>query len=541
MKIFSSIILTLLSFNLIAQMAITMPAEYEKNEGAIMTWPYSPDFDSTIAEISGYAAASGDVWLIYNPDSILSDTNDIRDFLQATGNNHDNIYFIPGYSNTIFIREYGPQFGYGVFDQLLVRYIGDPLFEDYNRPADDSIPAQLANYWQTDYVQYSLAFEPGNILIDGEKDAFVSDYILEENVPLTEEEIKQQLSEILNIPHITILEAPEHSGGGSMKSIDMFMKLLDSETILFTEIPDTLPDYNVIENNVTIVSNMTNIFGSPYKIVRIKSAPLDNGGYDTTINGELRSYTNALILNNLILVPSYNNPEYDSAAINIYRENTYGMRIKMIDATELSQLHAAIHTITREKPQEHFLRIRHKKVEGATEYYGSEYTISCLATGDDVIDNMWLHYRFNSDTAFLQTTVHLVCPSYYAVIENVAQTDTIHYYLDAILVNGTTITYPLSAPDGFFSFWFDITGTEAWSQKDNRSTIFPNPVDDYLIVKGNNKEFDYKIIDTGGRLLDNGHGSSNSKIEVKRSLKPGIYFLLLKSKQGVESLKFVKL
>lgn len=541
MKIFISIVLTLFSINLIAQMAITMPAEYEKNEGVIMTWPYSPDFDSTIAEISGYVATSGDVWLIYNPDSMLTDTNDIRNFLEATGNNHDNIYFTQGYSNTFFVREYGPVFGYGVFDQALVRYIGDPLFEDYNRPADDSIPAQLANLWQTDYVQYSLAFESGNILIDGEKNGFVSDVILEENMPLTEEEIKQQLSEILNISNITILDAPEHSGGGSMKSIDMFMKLLDPETILFTEIPDTLPDYNVIENNVSVVSNMTNVFGSPYEVVRIKAAPLDDGGYDTTLNGELRSYTNALVLNDLILIPSYNNPEYDSAAIDIYRANTYGMHIKMIDARALSQLHAAIHTITREKPQEHFLRIRHKKVEGSTEYYGNEYTINCLATGDDIIDSMWLYYRFNSDTAFLQTTVHLVCPSYYAVIENVAQTDTIHYYLDATLVNGTTITYPLSAPDGFFSFWFDITGTEVWSQMDNKSTIFPNPVNDYFIVKGNNKEFEYEITDAGGRLLDSGHGFSNSKIEVKQSLSPGIYFLLLRAKQRVESLKFVKL
>ena len=100
-------ILTLLSFNLFAQLAITMPAEYEKNEGVIMTWPYEAGFDTTIATISGYAAASGDVWLIYNPDSVITDTNDIRAFLQSTGNNHENIRFVAGYSNTFFIREYG--------------------------------------------------------------------------------------------------------------------------------------------------------------------------------------------------------------------------------------------------------------------------------------------------------------------------------------------------------------------------------------------------------------------------------------------------
>ena len=322
MKIIVTLIISLITYSLAAQMAITIPAEYEKNDGVVLTWPYQPDFDTTIAEISGLAAASGKVWLLYNPDSITTDTNDIRAFLQSTGNNHDNIYFTPVYSNTFLIREYGPVMGYGVFDQLLVRYLGDPVFDGYGRPQDDSVPLQLANDWQSDYVQYSLAFEPGNIITDGEKNVFVSNYILNENQPLSGEEVAQQLSAIYNVPNVVFIEAPGHSGGGTMRSIDMFMKLLDSETMLITEIPDTLPDYSIIENNVSIVQNMTDTYGAPYKIVRVQAAPLDNGQYDTTLSGELRSYTNSLILNNLILIPSYNNPEYDSAAFYAYKNST---------------------------------------------------------------------------------------------------------------------------------------------------------------------------------------------------------------------------
>ena len=540
MKIYILLLLTLLSSNLLAQVAITMPAEYEKNEGVILTWPYMADMDSLVAEISGYAAASGDVWLIFNPDSTVTDTSDIRAFLQSTGNNHDNVFFVPGYSNTFFIREYGPMIGYGVFDQLLVRYLGDPVFDAYNRPADDSIPKQLADYWQSDYAAYNLAFEPGNVLTDGEKNAFVSDAVLEENLPMSEEEIKQQLAQLLNVSDVTILQAPQKSGGGSMKSLDMFMKLLDSETMLITEIPDTLPDFNLIENNVSIIQGMTNTYESPYKIVRVQAAPLDNGKYDTTLNGEQRSYTNALILNNLILIPAYNNPPYDSAAFHLYKDNTYGMAIRMIDATKLSAIHAAIHTITKEKPQEHFLRINHKKIENTQDYQGEEYTITCMANGDDVLDNMWLYYRFNDDTSFQKTTIHLVCPTYYGVIENVSLSDTIHYYLEANEVNGTTVTYPLAAPQGYFSFWFNVTAVDETNGFLSAISIAPNPVFDYFKIKGIVKREYFELFDVGGRKVMDGLAEPGSKVHLNQSLKPGLYLLKVSTDRGFQTIKLLK-
>ncbi len=530
------------ALNVTAQMAITVPAEYEKNDGVILTWPYSPSLDSVIAEISGLAAASGEVWLLYNPDSVVTDTNDIRTFLMATGNNFDNIGFVPAYTNTFFIREYGPVTGYGVFDQTLVRYFGDPLFDGYSRPQDDSVPHQLANFWQADYVQYNLAFESGNIVTDGEKNLFASTGLLQENLPLSEQEVSARISAIYNVSNVTFLTAPEHSGGGAMKSLDMFVKLLDSETILITEIPDTLPDYFLIENNVQTIQNLTNTYEAPYKIVRVMAAPLDNGKYDTTLSGELRSYTNALILNNLILIPSYGNSEYDSAAYYVYKNNTYGMTVKMVDARRLSLLHAAVHTVTRERPQTHYLRINHKKVEGAQEYQGEEFTIHCLASGDDVIDNMWLHYRFNHDTTWQKTMVHLVCPTHYGIIENVQLTDTIHYYLDATEINGTTITYPLSAPDGYFTFWFDVTGINSNETFRLKPAIYPNPVLNYVKVSNLpvNKEVNYQIVDLSGKAFQSGRVNAGGSIKLADNLTPGMYVLNLQVGNRIENIKFIK-
>ncbi len=542
MKILLTLITSLITFNLSAQMAVTVPAEYEKNDGVLLTWPYNPPLDSVVAEISGLAAASGDVWLLYNADSILTDTTAIRTFLQATGNNHNNIKFIPVATNTAFIREYAPVTGYGVFNQTLVRYFGDPVFNSYNRPQDDSVPFRLADYWQSDYVPYTLAFEPGNIVTDGEKNLFVSTRILEENPSLSQADISQQLSSVYNVPDIVFLTAPEHSGGGMFKSIDMFVKMLDSETVLMTEVPDSLPDYPVIESNVSLIQNITNTYETPYKIVRVQAAPPDNGHYDTTLTGELRSYTNSLILNNLIIIPSYNNPEYDSAAYNAYKNNTYGMNIKMVDARKLSLLHAAVHTITKERPQEHYLRINHKKLEGAQEYQGDEFTVHCLATGDDVIDHMWLYYRFNNDTAWQKTMVFLVCPTHYGIIQNVQLTDTISYYLEATSVNGTTITYPLSAPDGYFTFWFDVTGTGLQKSYKTEAVIYPNPVNSYFVVSNikSDKPVVYKISDFTGKMLQQGVFKAGQKVSVSRALNPGSYILTLKTAQTLQSIKFIK-
>ena len=419
-------LIIILAIASIGQVAITIPAEYEKNDKLVLVWPYTTAIDSVIGEITGIAKQVVDVEIIYNPDSIQFDTTQIRGFLTNMGIDNENVSFIPAYTNTCWLRQYSPVTGYGVFDDSLVQYLGNPGFSAYNRPADDSLPSQLANFWNMELVDYGLEFENTNIQYDGLRHLFVGNRIIEQNIPMDENEIRFSLNEYFSSGEVTFLPSLTQSGGGSMRSIDMYMKLLDFETILVSSIPDTLPDYQTLENIALELSTIPNYYGDNFNIIRISAPPNDNGNYPITQEEEMRSYTNSMILNNLVIVPSYGLPEYDSTAYQLYKKHMPGYQLHRIDARLLTPDYGSIHTMTKEIPQSNFLRILHKKVTGPQDYT-PDFRIICLATAGDQIEDMWLYYKIGDDTSYTKTEIHMVCPQHFGLIENLQPLDTIHY------------------------------------------------------------------------------------------------------------------
>ena len=160
-------LLIITQITLVAQLAITIPCEFETSEKLLLTWPYNSTFDTTTAKIAGVANEYADIDIIYNPDSTMFDTTQIRSFLQIMSCDSSNISFVPAYTNTNLLRQYSPITGYGVFTDTLERYLGNPGFDNYSRPVDDSLTQQLANYWSYNYTDYSINFEYSNIQYDG--------------------------------------------------------------------------------------------------------------------------------------------------------------------------------------------------------------------------------------------------------------------------------------------------------------------------------------------------------------------------------------
>ncbi len=237
----------LFSTTLSAQLAISIPTEYEKSEKLLITWPYHYQMDSTIAQIAGIVKYHADVDIIFNPDSTDTDTTQIRNFLISIGSDSSNISFIPAHTNTPYLRQYAPITGYGVFTDTIERYFGKPEFSDYFRPEDDSMAYELSQYTGWSIVDYELEFESSNIYYDGLRNLVVGDRILAQNYPMTENDIRFDLNSYYNSGVVTFLSNPNMSGGGDLNGLENYIKFIDYETILLSSIPDTLPDYTVIE------------------------------------------------------------------------------------------------------------------------------------------------------------------------------------------------------------------------------------------------------------------------------------------------------
>lgn len=534
-------LLLLIVLTINAQLAITIPAEYEKNDKLLMVWPYEAAIDSIVGEITSLAVQTAHVELIFNPDSIQFDTTQIRNFLANIGISNENVDLIPAHTNTYWLRQYAPITGYGVFADNLVLYFGNPGFSAYNRPDDDSIPSQLANYMNKDLANYNLNFENINIQYDGLRNLFVGDRILDQNLPMDENEIRFALNSYFNSDEVFIIPSLDQSGGGIWQSTDTYMKFLDFETIAISSIPDTLPDYNNLEDIVAELSSINDYFGYNYNIVRIPSPPNENGQYPISQDEELRSYTNSLILNDLVIVPSFGLPEYDSTAYYTYKKFLPGYNIKLVDARLLTPNHGSLHTLTKEIPQENFLRIIHSKIIGSQAYM-PDYQINCLAGAGDLVEEMWLYHKRNSDTAYTKTSIHLVCPQHFAKIENLLPTDTVHYYIEAVS-SSTTTTYPLSAPNGNFTFWFDIVEIEENAMVEHKFNIAPNPTTgDFRVISNDSYgKILVSIFNSVGQLVQEKISSTGKLIQTEGKLKTGYYTVVIENNNNSSKFKLVVL
>lgn len=531
--VFISIILFVV-LGLNAQVAITIPAEYEKNDKVVLAWSYNPEMDSIIGEVVGIAKQSVIVDIIYGPDSIQFDTTQIRSFLSNMGVDNHNVNFVPATINTCWVQQYSPVTGYGVFDDDLVRYLGNPIFSDYNQPNNDSVPSKLASEWNMNVVDYGLQFENTNIQYDGLHNLFVGENIIEQNSPMDENDVRFALNSYFNSGDVIFTPSLLQSGGGPIGGISNYMKILDFETILVSSIPDSLPDYNIIEDFVSELSLITNKFGGNYNIVRVLAPPNANGQYATTQQEEMRSYTNSLIINNLIIMPVFGMPEFDSAAYRMYKKYMNGYEIHMVDSRLLSLNYGGVSTLAKVIPQPNFLRILHQKNIGP-QTFSSNFEILCLASSNEIVQEMWLYHKINDEQEYTKTHIEMVCPQHFGVISGLSVNDIVHYYIEAISPSATT-TYPLSAPEGNFTFWFDIVDVALNNDNSSVFSIAPNPSSGNfkIITKDIESEISVAIYDLQGKLKLSTQSFAGDNIVTGDKLDAG-YYTVIVSQSGVSS------
>ena len=506
-----------------AQVNMQIPAEHERNEGLLLVWDYAPVRDSVVANIAGAVQDHALVWIIYYPGQAPYDTSHIRQYLLNRGVGYHNVHFVPGWTETLWIRDYGPITGYKTSGTTLRQFF-DAGYSKYNRPKDDSIPSQLGNYWNIPVLHLPLELEGGNLIFDGYVRAFGSERILDQNAPMSQEQVSNILKDYFGLDDFVFLPKLMNSGGGIWMHVDMYMKMIDHETIMVSEYPSHLPDYPVIEGIVETLSGLMTIFGNTYNIIRIPAPPKANGTYATTLNDEMRTYTNSVTINGVVVVPSYNLP-MDTLARQIYEEAMPGYTIEMVDSRVLTPLYGAIHCITREVPQEDMLRIRHQKATGL-QLYNHEFAISAMIRSNSPVDTVWLHYRIHPTENFKKVRMWPSCPGYIGIIDGLFPTDTVSYFIEATSLTNA-VTQPLVAPAGAYTFWFDHTIGTKNPQQTAEAVIFPNPNNGSfrLDIKNHTQITEIMVYSTDGRLVYNEMTEPTSVVQLPASIENGYYFL----------------
>ena len=511
----------------------------------------------TLRAIAREASSEVEVLVICE---LLTDQDDFTE----EGIDLTNISFFPveiGNVENVWIRDYGPHTLYAedVHQMALV----DWMYEVPSPIIDTIASYALAEYFNlplylTTVAPTSLRLDGGNFLTDGLGRGFSTKRVLEENGN-DEFFVDNTMEQFMGIDEYIKFDVLQFD---EIHHIDMHMKILDEETILVGEYPQGVSDWAKIEQNIAeLQENHVSYFGTPFDIVRIPMPPDQNGDYpegqpsfSSTCSSFLRpcynTYTNVLFVNKKILVPTYQQPEFDEQALAIWQEIMPGYEIVGIDCSDVIPDYGALHCIAKEIGTPEPLLIVHQKLKHAcnTQPHRFEARIQ-HNTG---IDEAFLYYKTSEETAFSSIEMEQLDEVLWdAEIEPFPEGTTVQYYIGAKANSGKQINRPLPAPDAFWSFEVDclVSSTESLNQMATElQSIFPNPGSSKIwipVESSSNQWIKLELKDIAGRHLstvyegNNIIGRKNYTLNAS-SLSGGTYLLFLQTEDGVQVEKFLK-
>lgn len=456
--------------------SVRTAAEWEEVQSLVVTWT---SYYDVLTEIVRHAKKEAEVLII------CSDSSNVKTSLANDGVNSDSLDFLERSYNSIWIRDYGPTTMYrnDVDSLKLMDWI-------YNRPRpdDDVLPQEIADHYGHDLYgttasPYQLTNPGGNFIPDGMGTAFASKLVEEENGPgnsygipaKTPAEIDSIMKDFMGIERYVTLDKLPYD---VIHHIDMHMKLLDEETLLVGEYPDGVADGPQIEANLQyILDNIQSPFGDPYEVVRIQMPPDGNDQYPDN-NGEYRTYTNSVFVNNTLIVPTYEE-KYDTTALGVLRDALPGYKVKGVESNDIIQSLGAIHCITKLIGVEAPLRIVHQPLDASQDTING-YQVDAKVQHRSGIASATLHYTTDTSKGYQSTAMSLTDPNkdtWSAVIPPQSAGDTVFYYVEATANSGKEQARPMPAPKGYWRF--EVTRTSSVQEQVQGAAfkVYPNPAD----------------------------------------------------------------
>jgi Peptidylarginine deiminase and related enzymes len=437
------------------------------------------------------------------------DTTTIKNFMTQNGTPLTNYRFFVNPGNSFWYRDCGPvAFYYGDNDS-----IGFADFEYYGgRPLDDAIGRVIGQEAGFPVYTNTIEYEGGNILVDGLGSLFTSSAVYSNNTDhyglyymdstsqygysqqykqaLTKAQVNDSLSHLLNLNRCTVLPKLNYDGGTG--HVDLYVDMVDEATFVSTKYPDTLAstsDAQRVEKNMDSMQSFYAEcpFSQKYYNTRIPFPAKDDGSWYSSQNeynsSYTRSFSNHTFVNDAIMQPVfYNTTSGDSAgnvaAIEKMAQTYPGYQIVQIDVRDFDGYGGALHCITKQIPATNPIRIYHYPMRwfNTTDYTSSSVLLTAFIQNHSGIASANLYYRQKGATDWTTLAMAFTGGNIYNVplpINDTVTSDTIEYYISATSNNGKTITKPMTAPQGYYTFVYgtNTTGNGDYSSLDRVEDI----------------------------------------------------------------------
>lgn len=338
-----------------------MPAEWEPHEATWLTWPHEeqdwPDKFAPIpwvyTEIIRHLARVEQVRILVQDELSLQQVHGLLQKARIPGHNLE-FFVIP--TDRSWIRDYGPLFVRDSAGQLTLtdwRFNAWAKYVNWQR--DDAVPAQLALHLQLPTCQPAakeerVVLEGGSIDVNGAGMLLTTEECLlspvqARNPSLSREEVEQVLFTYLGAQKVLWL-GRGIEGDDTHGHVDDLTRFVAPRTVITVVEPDQGdPNHEPLQENLDRLRAMTDLAGQP---LEIHTLPMPS---PVVFNGERlpASYANFYIANQLVLVPTFNDPQ-DRHALNTLASLFPDRTVVGIHAVDLIWGLGTLHCLTQQQP-----------------------------------------------------------------------------------------------------------------------------------------------------------------------------------------------
>jgi len=320
-------------------------AEYDRMEGIMFAYEGGSSWTNIINQMVRDITTIGNAKAYVYVDS-TSERNSATSSISSFGADMSKVEFIVKSTDSIWMRDYGPRYIYkGVHADGTggVRAIVD---HTYNRPRpnDNNVPADFANRQNQDRHLIPLVHGGGNFHLESGTTSplgygHATRLINNENPGLSESQIIQHWRDYQNLE--TTLYTPYPTSVDSTQHIDMWMIMIDDNTVMISEwVNEPTASWAITSNNAA-----ASFVSRGFNVIRVPA--VRSGGTHYT-------FTNAVICNDLVLIPTYTNgtaSQFNDDALAAWQAACPDKTISQINCQALVTAAGVMHCIVMHVPE----------------------------------------------------------------------------------------------------------------------------------------------------------------------------------------------
>lgn len=335
-------------------MTILLPAEWMPQSGVMMTWPHE-DTDWAYMLDDAVACFVSIAREISKRERLLIVCKDEEAVRKALGDAvNERVYFRVMKTNDTWARDHGPITVYvnGAPYLLDFQFNGWGLKFPANYDNQITKSLYLSRIFSKKVGYMSMlhyVLEGGSIESDGCGTVMTTSQCLlspNRNDHLTQPQVEEFLKNSFGADRVLWINHGYLAGDDTDSHVDTLARFCDPDTIAYVSCDDKADEhYAALKLMERELKNFKTFEGKPYKLVPLPMA-------DARYEDEQRlpaTYANFLIMNDAVLVPTYNSPK-DEIALAALREAFPKREVVGVDCSALIHQHGSLHCVTMQLP-----------------------------------------------------------------------------------------------------------------------------------------------------------------------------------------------